>query len=50
MTKSEILELLKLLSAIESWGLAIKQPLPDYLDERLGEAIKALTVKVLEQT
>ena len=42
MTKPQILDLLMLLSAIESWSFADKHRMPDYLYERLDTAIDLL--------
>lgn len=47
MTKQEILEVLLLLSALESWSFADKPHLPDYLLERLDRAIENMTEKLL---
>ncbi len=48
MTKEKLLEILMLLSALESWGYSNKQELPDYLSEQLGSAIDALMKEVLK--
>jgi hypothetical protein len=48
MTKEQILEVLKLLSALEAWSFSNCQRLPDYLLEDLDKTIEVLTVKVLE--
>lgn len=48
MSKKEILELLKLLSALESWALSQKEPIPDYLFEKMDSQINLLSDKVLE--
>jgi hypothetical protein len=48
MTKEQILEVLKLLSALEAWSFAEKHNLPDYLFDRLDKSIQVLTAKVLE--
>ena len=48
MTKEQALEIIKLLSALESWGFAQGKTLPDYLHERLCAAIDQLTVEVLK--
>jgi hypothetical protein len=48
MNKEQALELLKLLSALESWSFANGQRLPDYLHDRLCNAIDSLTVEVLK--
>jgi len=48
MTKEQALEILMLLSALESWSFSTKHDLPDYLHERLCSIIDQLTVKVLK--
>lgn len=48
MTREQKLDILILLSALESWSFAEKHYLPDYLHERLSEAMTALTAQVLE--
>jgi hypothetical protein len=48
MTKEQILEVIKLLSALEAWSFAEKHNLPEYLWERLDKSIQVLTAKVLE--
>lgn len=50
MSKEQCLDLIKLLSAIESWTFA-KEPgmLPVYLHDRLGETLEMLTKEVLEK-
>lgn len=48
MDKEQCLNLIKLLSAIESWGFANKQPLPDYLQDTLAAAVKLLSNEVLK--
>ena len=47
MTKPQALDLLMLLSALESWGISNGQRLPDYLLERLDAALSALRDEVL---
>ena len=47
-SKQNALELLKLLSALESWSFSSKTPMPDYLLERLSESINQLTDEVLK--
>ena len=47
MTKEQSLDLIKLLSALESWAFSTKQTLPDYLFERIEIAIDVLTKEVL---
>lgn len=48
MTKSDAIDLLMLLSALESWTFAEKKTPPDYLIERMDNAISALRAEVLE--
>ena len=48
MTKEQILQLIKLLSAVESWSYADKHRMPDYLYERIDEAMKLLEQEVLK--
>lgn len=48
MTKQEYLDLLMLLSAMESWTFSVKECLPDYLHERLSNAIESLSREVLK--
>ena len=47
MTKQEMLSLMRLLSALESWGFANKTPLPDYLHEGLCDNIEVLEREIL---
>lgn len=48
MTKPQALDLLMLLSALESWGFSNGKVIPDYLLERLNNAIIDLSGVVLE--
>jgi len=48
MTKEQILQLIKLLSAVESWSYADKHRMPDYLYDRIDEAMKVLEQEVLK--
>ena len=48
MTKEEALEIIKLLSGIESWAFSQQNRLPDYLHQKIDSAMDALTSKVLE--
>lgn len=48
MDKEFVLELLKMLSALESWSFSVKAPFPDYLAESLNSAIERLTQEVLK--
>ncbi len=47
MSKPQALDLLMLLSALESWSFSTGKPLPDYLFERLDKAIAQLRDEVL---
>ena len=47
MTKEQALDLLQLLSAVESWSFADKHRMPDYLYDKIDESIKALEKVVL---
>lgn len=47
MTKPQAIDLLMLLSALESWVFSTGKPLPDYLLERLDVAIAVLRDDVL---
>lgn len=47
MSKEEALNLIKLLSALESWAFSVKQPLPEYLHDDLCGAVQKLSVFVL---
>ena len=48
MTKEQYLELIKLLSALESWSFSAGQRMPDYLFEKLDKSIVELTAEVLK--
>lgn len=50
MTKKDHLELLMLISALESWCYSIseKNRLPDWLVENLGDAVEKLKAEILE--
>ena len=48
MTKGQALEILKLLSALESWSFAQGKQLPDYLHEQLLSCIGALQEEILK--
>lgn len=48
MTKEQVIELIMLLSALESWSFSAGQRLPDYLIDRLGAGIDALVKEVLK--
>lgn len=48
MTKQECLDLLMLLSALESWSFSTKERLPDYLHDRLADGVAVLSREVLK--
>jgi len=48
MTKSEILDVIKLLSALEAWGFAEGHRVPDYLIEDLDKTVELLSNEVLK--
>lgn len=47
MTKPEALQLMRLVSAMESWMMAQGKVVPDYLIEDTGSAIKLLEDEIL---
>lgn len=49
MTRSQSLNIIRLLSALEAWSFAEKHRLPDYLLEDLGTAVNLLTKEVLQE-
>jgi hypothetical protein len=48
MTKEQMLDIIKLLSALESWGFSLKLPIPDWLHDNIQESIDVLTKEVLK--
>lgn len=48
MTKEQVLEIIKVLSALESWGFSNGQKLPDYLHDRLLDCVDVLTTEILK--
>ena len=48
MNKEQLLQIIKLLSALESWGFSTKNPFPDYLLETLNDVMEALEHEVLK--
>jgi len=47
MTNKDKLDLIMLLSALESWSFSVKSPFPDYLHDGISESIELLTSEVL---
>ena len=50
MTKTELLRLLRLLSALESWAFAQGKTLPDYIHEQLGDSMAVVEHEILRET
>ena len=51
MNKKEMLDLLRLLSALESWAMADKDKyLPYYLHDQLVESVELLATRVLGES
>lgn len=50
MTRADALAPIRLLSAIESWGMSQRTPLPDYLIDQLGDAMDKLELILLGET
>lgn len=48
MTKTELIELLKLLSALESWSFSCNQRLPDYLLEKIDATMEIIEKEILK--
>ena len=48
LTKDKLIDLLMLLSAIESWSFATKEAFPDYLHHDLRDVIELLREGVLK--
>jgi len=49
MERAQILDLLMLLSALESWALSQNQRLPDYLHERICSQVEKLSDLILNE-
>ena len=45
--KSQNLDIVRLLSALESWGFATNNRLPDYLHDDLCSTVKRLCAEIL---
>jgi len=48
VTKEKYLQIIKLLSAVESWSFAEHHRMPDYLYERIDDAMAVLEQEVLK--
>ena len=49
MTRPEMLEMLEILSALESWGFSTKSMFPDYLHERISVAMEKIREEILAE-
>ena len=47
MNKAQMLEVIKLLSALESWSFSASKPMPDYLFDRMDSVISELSDQIL---
>ena len=50
MSKADCLDIVRLLSALESWGFATNTRLPDYLHDDLCSTVKRLCAAILGET
>ena len=48
MTKKEMLDLMRLLSALESWAMSRSERLPEYLHEQIANSTETLEGYILE--
>jgi len=48
MTKEQMLNIIKLLSALESWGFSTKSPIPEFLFDQIQIAVENLSKEVLK--
>ena len=48
MTKKQMLDLMRLLSALESWAMSRSERLPSYLHEQIANSTEALEGYILE--
>ena len=48
MTKQDYLDIIKLLSAVESWSFSARGKFPDYLGEQIIDSIEKLSKEVLK--
>ena len=47
MTKKQMLDLMRLLSALESWAMSRSERLPDYLHEQIAAVTETLEQHIL---
>jgi hypothetical protein len=48
MTIQQMLQIMRTLSALESWAWAVKEPIPAWLTEQVGESVAMLEKAILE--
>ena len=48
MKKKQMLDLMRLLSALESWAMSRRERLPDYLHEQIANSTEALEGYIFE--
>ena len=49
MDKKDLLALMRLLSALESWSLSAERTLPDYLHDDLSRMVTLLEAEILKE-
>ena len=50
MSKQQTLEILMLLSALESWAFSVGKMIPDYLHDNLSRIVSDLSDQLLEES
>jgi hypothetical protein len=48
VSKQDYIELLMLLSALESWSFSAQIPIPDYLHENLSDKVDLIKKQILD--
>ena len=48
MTKPELMQLMRTLSALESWSWAVKEPIPSWLTEQVAEGVVLLERDIMK--
>ena len=49
MTRAELLQLMRLLSALESWSFSVGKVMPDYLHDDLCRMVTRLEEEILKE-
>ena len=49
MTKTEMLAMMRLLSALESWSMAKGDGMPDYMRDQLTDMVEILEREILDK-